>query len=56
VVLGVDDTYVYFQHPFIRMSKAFALITLIFYFHPSTKAAVSFYRTVPILSEGVSRV
>src|SRR5204862_181997 len=32
------------------------LITLIFYFHPSTKAAVSFFRTVPILPEGVGRV
>ncbi len=32
------------------------LITLIFYFHPSTRSAVSFYRTVPILPEGVGRV
>lgn len=32
------------------------LITLIFYFHPSTNAAVSFFRTVPILPEGVGRV
>ena len=32
------------------------LITLIFYFHPSTNSAVSFYRTVPILPEGVGRV
>jgi multidrug resistance efflux pump len=32
------------------------LITLIFYYHPSTKSAVSFYRTVPLLSEGVGRV
>ncbi len=33
-----------------------ALITLIFYFHPSTKSAVSFFRTVPILPEGAGRV
>jgi multidrug resistance efflux pump len=32
------------------------LITLIFYYHPSTKSAVSFYRTVPILPEGAGRV
>src|SRR3954447_17189809 len=32
------------------------LITLIFYFHPSTTAAVSFFRTVPILPEGMGRV
>src|SRR4029078_10350164 len=33
-----------------------SLITLIFYFHPSTKSAISYYRTVPILSEGIGRV
>ena len=33
-----------------------ALITVIFYFHPSTKAAVSFYRSIPILPEGSGRV
>lgn len=33
-----------------------ALITMIFYFHPSTTAATSFFRTVPIISEGVGRV
>lgn len=33
-----------------------ALFTLILYFHPSTSKAISFYRTVPILSEGVGRV
>ncbi|HET6518319.1 MAG TPA: hypothetical protein VFG47_00655 [Geminicoccaceae bacterium] len=33
-----------------------SLITLIFYFHPATKSAVAFFRTVPILSEGVGRV
>ena len=33
-----------------------SLITLIFYFHPSTKSAISFYRTVPILSEDPGRV
>lgn len=33
-----------------------SLITLIFYFHPSTKNAISFYRTVPILPEIMGRV
>jgi multidrug resistance efflux pump len=33
-----------------------ALITTIFYFHPATKFAVSYFRTVPILSEGSGRV
>lgn len=33
-----------------------ALLTLILYYHPSTKSAVSFYRTVPVLSEGSGRV
>lgn len=33
-----------------------ALITLIFYFHPSTTSATLFYRTVPIISESVGRV
>ncbi len=28
------------------------LITIIFYYHPQTKLAVSYFRTVPILSEG----
>jgi len=32
------------------------LITTIFYFHPSTKSAVTFFRTVPILPEGAGRV
>src|SRR6478672_4958197 len=32
------------------------LITLIFYYHPSTKNAVSFFRTVPLLPEGSGRV
>ncbi|HEX6114462.1 MAG TPA: biotin/lipoyl-binding protein [Geminicoccaceae bacterium] len=32
------------------------LITLIFYFHPATQSAVSFFRTVPILPEGSGRV
>lgn len=32
------------------------LITMIFYFHPSTRSAVSFFRTVPIISEGSGRV
>ena len=32
------------------------LITTIFYFHPSTKSAVAFFRTVPLLPEGIGRV
>ena len=32
------------------------LITLIFYYHPSTNTAVSFFRTVAILPEGSGRV
>ncbi len=32
------------------------LITLIFYFHPSTKSAISYFRTVPLLPEGMGRV
>jgi len=32
------------------------LITLIFYYHPSTMNAVSFFRTVPLLPEGGGRV
>jgi multidrug resistance efflux pump len=32
------------------------LITIIFYFHPSTTNAISFFRTVPILPEGIGRV
>ncbi|MEW9808741.1 HlyD family secretion protein [Mesorhizobium sp. ZMM04-5] len=32
------------------------LLTLILYFHPSTKSAITFYRTVPILPEGSGRV
>jgi multidrug resistance efflux pump len=33
-----------------------SLITMIFYFHPSTDSAVSFFRTVPILPETNGRV
>ena len=33
-----------------------SLITVIFYFHPSTTTATLFFRTVPILPEGVGRV
>jgi multidrug resistance efflux pump len=33
-----------------------SLITLIFYFHPSTSSAVSYFRTVPVLPEGMGRV
>lgn len=32
------------------------LLTMILYFHPSTSAAVSLYRTIPILPEGSGRV
>ncbi len=32
------------------------LLTLILYYHPSTTSAVSFYRTIPILSEDSGRV
>jgi multidrug resistance efflux pump len=35
---------------------AIALITMIFYFHPSTTSATAFFRTVPIISEGGGRV
>src|SRR6202043_738895 len=33
-----------------------ALITVIFYFHPSTTTATLFYRTVPIVPETTARV
>jgi multidrug resistance efflux pump len=33
-----------------------ALITMIFYFHPSTSSATLFYRTVPIVPEMIGRV
>src|SRR4051794_27023973 len=33
-----------------------ALITMIFYYHPSTNSATLFYRTVPIMSEVTGRV
>ncbi|MDI4234749.1 biotin/lipoyl-binding protein [Bradyrhizobium sp. Arg237L] len=33
-----------------------SLITLIFYYHPSTMTATMFYRTIPILPEGSGRV
>jgi multidrug resistance efflux pump len=32
------------------------LITLIFYYHPSTTKAISYFRTVPILPESIGRV
>jgi multidrug resistance efflux pump len=32
------------------------LITVIFYYHPSTKSATTYYRSVPILTEGIGRV
>ena len=33
-----------------------SLITMIFYFHPSTTSATLFYRTIPIISETTGRV
>ncbi|MCC8940294.1 HlyD family secretion protein [Bradyrhizobium sp. Arg68] len=33
-----------------------ALITMIFYYHPSTASAAIYYRTIPILPEGAGRV
>jgi multidrug resistance efflux pump len=33
-----------------------ALITTVFFFHPATHSAVSFFRTVPILTERIGRV
>jgi multidrug resistance efflux pump len=33
-----------------------SLITVIFYFHPATNSAVSFFRTVPVLPETIGRV
>src|SRR3982751_3841013 len=33
-----------------------SLITMIFYFHPSTNSAAIYFRTVPILPEGSGRV
>ena len=33
-----------------------ALITTVFYFHPSTTNVTSFFRTVPIISEKIGRV
>ena len=33
-----------------------SLITMIFYFHPSTNSATLYYRTVPIMSERIGRV
>ena len=35
---------------------AVVLITAIFYYHPTTKAAVSFFRTIPLLPESGGRV
>jgi multidrug resistance efflux pump len=33
-----------------------SLITMIFYFHPSTSTATMFFRTVPVVTEGIGRV
>ena len=33
-----------------------ALITMIFYYHPSTTSATLYYRTVPIIPETIGRV
>jgi len=38
------------------LALTICLLTMILYFHPSTTAAVSLYRTVPILPEGSGRV
>ncbi len=38
------------------LALTIALLTMILYFHPSTSAAVSLYRTIPILPEGSGRV
>ena len=38
------------------LSLTILLITLIFYYHPSTKSTVAFFRTVPLLPEGSGRV
>ena len=35
---------------------AVALISMIFYFHPSTSSATLYYRTVPIVPEATGRV
>ena len=32
------------------------LITVVFYYHPSTKSATLFFRTVPIVPETIGRV
>ena len=33
-----------------------SLITVIFYFHPATSSAISYFRTVPVLPESIGRV
>jgi multidrug resistance efflux pump len=33
-----------------------SLITVIFYFHPATNSAISYFRTVPVLPESIGRV
>jgi multidrug resistance efflux pump len=33
-----------------------ALITTVFFFHPSTRSAIALFRTVPIVTEGIGRV
>ena len=32
------------------------MITVVFYFHPSTRAAVSYFRTVSVMPDSVGRV
>ena len=39
-----------------RLMLTVGLITMIFYFHPSTTSAALYFRTVPILPEGSGRV
>jgi multidrug resistance efflux pump len=33
-----------------------SLITMVFYFHPATNSAISYFRTVPVLPESIGRV
>jgi multidrug resistance efflux pump len=33
-----------------------ALVTVVFYYHPSTRAAISYFRAVPVMADSVGRV
>ncbi len=33
-----------------------SLITVVFYYHPSTRSAISYFRTVPVMADSVGRV